>query len=79
VQVLLEPGVITYYSRWVRQHCYAKAAGWLERRNGAWLQDLGNVRHSHSLNLSCSRAAVPIVLGATQQPSGYADYGPCMM
>jgi hypothetical protein len=73
VDVLLGPG--RYCSRWVKKHCYANASGWLERQKGAWLQD-SDV--DNRTRLSCREPIIPIVLGAKQQPRGYADHGPRM-
>jgi len=57
--------------RWVEKHCLGQAKGLLERRKGAWLQEL--------TDLTCRRTVLPAVLGAAQAPRGYADDGPLMI
>jgi hypothetical protein len=49
--------------------------GWLERREGAWLQDLADPR---GWAFTCHSIAVGAVLGAGHRPRGYADHGRCM-
>jgi len=66
-----EPGVWS----WIWEHYLGKAMGWLERREGAWLQDLADPR---GWAFTCHSITVGAVLGARQRPRGYADHGRCM-
>lgn len=60
--------------RWVRTvnpHFLAGdvfASGWVERRNGAWLQ-------SSTRQFRCRRDRLALVAGETVEPKGYGDRG----
>lgn len=43
------------------------ATGWLERKNGAWLQTTSD--------LSCRRALLPVMANLEVEPLGYGDHG----
>jgi hypothetical protein len=50
----------------------AFAAGWLERREGTWLQT------SRRRMFTCKPELLPVVAGAAIEPVGYADHGRLM-
>jgi hypothetical protein len=82
VKAVLWPNGRGRYDKMVRTHyvtpreslgdCYAY--GWLERRNGRWLQTSKGF-----VPITCKRDLLPAVAMIWVEPKGYADHGSFMM
>jgi hypothetical protein len=53
----------------------ALARGWLERKDGRWLQTSASGRHPSRWSLSITNELKPIIASMEIEPNGYADHG----